>query len=850
MPPSRNLRHPARVARLPSRQINGYGSVAALLLASGAVALMYEVLWQRQFALLFGSSGPATALVLAAYFGGLGLGSLAARRHVSRLARPLRAYGMLEALIAAGALLTPLILAGVETIYPVLFARWADVPGVFGVARAVIACAALLIPTMAMGATLPVLGQWVDRHGDQLGVTAGGLYVANTAGAALGALAVPFVTLPWLGLRGSTLFCVVTNLLVAATAIAIDRRLARTTERPATSECPVSHPLSRPQPMDAFPAATFAAISGAATFALQVLWNRAFAQVHENSMYSFAVIVATVILALAVGGLVARLMLQRGIPERSIVGWGWLAGGLGVLVMPIVFVQWTQGLDYLVSDRGWIHSVGQLVMLATLLVFTPMALLGAVLPAIMHRAGRDGGPTSSGRVLGRLLAANVLGAVLGALLAGFVLPELLGLWLSLGVVGAGLAIGGCWIRLRQPNAGARRSRTGTVIVLTAAAASLALLITLPRVHLDQDDQLVALDEGIHGIVAVVERPGSRRLKLNNHYALGGTAATGDERMAVHLPLLLHPNPERVALLGLGTGISAGAVSFHPVRQVTAIELVPEVVTAARRHFAQENRGVLDDPRTRVVLDDARHHLRGSGERYDVIVGDLVIPWQAGEGALLTLEQFDAAHTALAPGGLYCQWLPLFQLSREEFEVIARTFLQVFPHTHVWRGDFSPGEPALALVGMVAPAIPDPEIVRRRLAAMSPDPANPHLQGPESVWMHWVGPLETRHLDEQDHRLNSENRPWVQLLGPLRHAGGRDGNLFVGRALEAWLDGVREDAQRETPALSLEQQRGLAAGAQLGDLLLCFQERDSVGAAAARDRLAQSLPAEVLRVLLP
>jgi spermidine synthase len=238
------------------------------------------------------------------------------------------------------------------------------------------------------------------------------------------------------------------------------------------------------------------------------------------------------------------------------------------------------------------------------------------------------------------------------------------------------------------------------------AATVAFFVTapasLPRVKLSGRDRLIHLTEGAFGSVAVVERNGQRRLKLNNFYVLGGTHAAGDERLQGHIPLLLHPHPERVAFLGLGTGITFSAIRFHPVRDALALELAPEIADAAREWFGDSNLGVLTDPRARLRVEDARIYVGTTRERFDVVVGDLAVPWRRGESSLYTRESFEAVRRVLTPGGLYCQWIPLYQISEAGFDSIAASFLDVFPQTTLWRGDFSAGDAAVALIGHTSP----------------------------------------------------------------------------------------------------------------------------------------------------
>ncbi len=822
----------------------GVGLLAGLFFASGALALVYEVVWQRQFALVLGSAAPATVAVLAAYFAGLGLGSWTLGRWAGRWRRPLLVYAGLEAAIGLGALLVTPLLGVFEEVYLGVLGGGGMAGGGVMAARLLVAFAAIFVPTFCMGGTLPVLSEWVDRGQKRLGVTAGALYVANTTGAALGAIAVPFWLMPLLGLQGTVWAAAAANGGLALVAWRLGSRVQEldTGARVEQAEARRAIETGKMKRGRARGVWALAGISGVATFALQVLWNRAFAQVHENSMHSFAVIVALVILALAVGAQAARMALKRGVAPSRLVAGAWTLAGGAIVAGPWLFFRWTDGLAYLSGGDDWGGQMRGLLGLGGGICFVPMALLGMGLPALMEQAGRDA-VDSSGRVLGRLFAVNVLGSVTGALAAGFLLPAWLGLWGALIWIGALLIAVAVW----WGGSGATR---WTVPVVAVVGAWLLQTVEPPRVRvaIDRGERLVSLAEGAHGVVSVVEREGSRRLKLNNHYALGGTAATGDERMQAHLPLLLHPQPRSVAFLGLGTGVTAGGAMFHPVERVVAVEIVPEAIAAAREHFAQANAGLMSDARVRVLAEDARHFLRGTDERFDVIVGDLVVPWRAGEGALLTLEQFEAARDALADGGVFCQWLPLFQLSEMETEILLRTFLSVFPEAEIWRGDFSPTEPAIALIGRQRSGTVGVQQVRERLTAMTPDSSNPHLAAAGTVWMHYVGSLTRADLPAGDARLNSENRPWVELLGPRLH-GGRNEAVFVGSELEAWLQKVRTRTLARERVLEEEQRRAMQAGAALAEMILKMREGDRGGAAEANERLRGLLPAETYRALL-
>jgi spermidine synthase len=817
-------------------------SLFALFFCSGAIALIYEVLWQRQFALVFGSAAPATAAVLAAYFTGLAAGSLALGTAAKRWKRPLRAYAVLEVLIGLGAFLVMPLLSGFERIYPWLFERFSSNHNLFFLIKSLLACLSIGIPTFCMGGTLPVLGQVVDHGERRLGISAGLLYVANTAGAGLGALAVPFLFLRNFGVSGTVWLCVGGNLLLALVAWQLDRCGAISgMEAPAVRDRIGS---SQRKPSWNRPVIALSLISGLVTFALQVLWNRVFAQVHENSVYSFAVIVAVFIFALAAGAQLARVSLRRRIAPERLIGCAWLFGGVLVATGPWLFLRLTGGLAYLASDAGWSDYAVKLIIVSAAVLFVPITLLGIGFPALMEVAGRRT-DANTGGLLGHLLAWNLLGSVAGALLAGFLLPNWFGLWSSMLLTAVLLVVAGIWqlasMKDRAANAGLR------LVLLAASCASVWPIskVEWPRVRIVAGERLVAISEGTYGIVAVAERANSRRLKLNNYYVLGGTASAGDERMQAHVPLLLHPSPRRVAVLGLGTGITAGGALFHPIDQVTAVELVPEVIAAARSYFSGANGGVLDHAKTQVVAEDARSYLRGTASRFDVIIGDLVVPWRQGEGALFTLEHFAAARQALAPGGLFCQWLPLFQLSEPEVQILLRTFLSVFPHASVWRGDFSPDQPSIALIGGLDPFELTPSDIERRLRELRLDPLNPQLAEPAAFWMHFVGALRTQDL--QGTRINREDRPWIELLGPMRPA--REA-LCVGRRFQAWLGQVKQQTRGRAPNLNAMEAAGFEAGDLMLEFTLLLSEGNQPGARAVQARLQRLLPEHAFKKIFP
>jgi spermidine synthase len=491
------------------------------------------------------------------------------------------------------------------------------------------------------------------------------------------------------------------------------------------------------------------------------------------------------------------------------------------------------GLDYVTGANLW-GSQAHVAGLAAAVLFVPTVLLGLALPSLMQQAGESahaGGPAA-----GAILAANTAGAACGPLLGLFALAPALGLWTAMSV--AGIAA----LSVATVAAAGASPATKRFLALASAAALLGLAASppasLPRMKVSPADRVLDVRDGAFGTVGVIEHEGQRRLKLNNFYLLGGSMAAGDERLQGHIPLLLHRNPERVAFLGLGTGISLSAVRFHPVIEAKALELVPEVVASARAWFAEANLGVLSDPRVHIRSEDARSYLGVTGDRFDVVIGDLVVPWRRGESSLYTRESFESVRHVLAPGGLYCQWIPLYQLSESEFDSIAASFLDVFPRTTLWRGEFNAGQPSVALVGHLDSRGLDVSVAdgRMRSLMVAPDRANPYLSHPAGLWLYFVGTLDPAEPRFQKAPRNRDGNPWIELSGPgsqLRIARG-EGGALVGRSLSTrfneWL--ALPLASEAISPFDEEHREWRRLGAQLFEASLRSFEGDD----AAADRL--------------
>ena len=808
----------------------------------------------RELGILFGNSAHATATTLAAFFLGIAAGGAVFGRRAGRIRRPLRAYGWLELGVAATALLYFGLLSLFHSLYAPLFAAFGDNRAAFVCVKFALALLVLFPPAFCMGGTLPLISQQLVRRRDRLGVTAARLYAVNTLGAALGAYFSAFHLIRHLGVTGSYAVSVAVTLTVAALALWLGGRTQPAAEPPRGAEPAMA--------LSARAVGALAFFSGLVTLALEVLWTRMFAQVLQNSVYTFAVILVIFLISLALGAALAGSLARRRAPVRATLGALLLGGGLLVAATPFAFWWITDGLAYVASQSGFGDYVLRVFACAAAVLLLPTAWLGIVFPYLLKVAEPWG--WSPGRTVGDLAALNTLGGVAGSLLAGFVMLGSLGLWDSLRAVAAAYALAALWLALAAPGSALSAARRALSLALPCA---LLLLLAapldasrLPLVHVDregQGEEVVEILEGSSATVAVVQRPDSLRIKLNNYYGLGGSGDRRQEAREAHLPLALHPAPASTFFLGLGTGITAGAALQHPIERLLVAELVPEVVTASRRHFTPWLNGLFTDPRAEIRIEDGRNVLAGTRQDFDVIVADLFLPWKAGTGSLFARELFEAGHERLAPGGIYAQWLLLIQLSEREFGSIARTFTEVFPRTTLWRGNYRVSHPLVLLVGERDPTPLDPVVLQQRLDAIAHLEENAARGGvgrgaaPASsaeLLLQYQGNLSQARALLAPYPVNSDDHPFIEFSAPVTHRRKRTGEAraFRGDALLAFFDALFEAAPpAQDPVLSglsLPQRALPAAGLELYRSRVLELAGDDDGAARARERYEQALDA--------
>ena len=750
---------------------------------SGAAALIYEVTWMRLLTLEMGRGVASTSTVLAAFMGGLAAGSAAGGYFARRISpsRALRLFATIETAIGALALLLPLELAAVG---PLLTRAYADgEPSVaFNVLRVALSLLLLALPAAGMGATFPLASRWMVPSASHAAVDAGRLYAANTIGATAGAIMAGFALLPAIGLKHTTQIGVLLSLGSAALAYLAQRASNFRTENPTkpirSRRKQTKHVRNMEQRSLTWIAAAVLALSGFASLTMQVVWTRLAALILGPTTYAFSVVVAVFIAGLAAGATLGSWLAGRtaqpilGLALTLLSALGLAAAATGGVDSALLFVA-----EMVTEDSGFGFLVArQALLVATLLV--PMTVaFGAVFPFAVAVGMKTNERIASD--LGILYALNTIGAVIGALLTGFVLIPSLGLHDTIRVMTIVVAASTFALVLIARERGRERGlafvASAIVLFLGFAQPSWDTRLLSSGIYKDTGrsgtpdletwlsaGRLLYYRDGATATVSVRESLGSRSLSLDGKVDASNQADMLTQRLLAHLPLLLHPRSDRVAILGLGSGVTLGAALKHPVRSVDVIEISPEVVEASR-FFDSENHRGLADPRTRLIIGDGRLHLARSRSKYDVIVSEPSNPWISGIASLFTREFFELTRQRLVPGGVLCQWAHTYDMSDTDLRSIVATFLSVFPDGSLWlvgKGD-------VLLIGSTAPLEKQfGHVVERwKRAGVAADLMDVGIQQPFGLLSMFVAQREALARYAQGAPIQIDDRTQLEYSGP-------------------------------------------------------------------------------------
>lgn len=685
--------------------------VFLLFFLSGMTSLVYQVVWVRKFGLVFGVTTYAVSTVLAAFFAGLAVGSFLAGRLIDRTRlHPLLVYGLMEGCVGVYALLLPLFLQGVEATYPLIYTQVAGSFSLFTLYRFLVSFVLLAIPTTLMGATLPVLSKLMVDREEVLGLGVGQLYAANTFGAVAGTFFAGFALIPALGVSSTTLAAAIGNFLLAGVAVLLSFTPELAPVRRAREGAPAAPtpiPLTRTDRI----ILALAFTSGLTILALEVVWTRSLVLILGSTTYAFSSMVTAVLVGIAAGSAAIAPIADRVRNRGALVALLLFVGGFCAVMgpaiinrLPFVFL----GLyDY--AYGVWELLIAVQFIVCFLVVFVPTFLSGASFPILVKMYSR--GEESVGRTVADVYAVNTFGGILGSLAGGFVLIKFLGLQPALTTAALVLmALGGLlamaiarpWGQMPRRAVAVGMALVVVLLVFVHPRFQTKLLFAgwgpyaggyyasrMAGYTVDVTDRymqgLLYHEEGVTASVDVMEDGWGDRIISVNAKPVATTYLYDMRalRMLGHLPVLLHPNPRDVLIIGLGAGVSSGIICTYPtVEEVTTVELCEEVPGGAAQ-FAEWNHNVLENPKLKLVINDGANYVKATRKQYDVISADPIHPFVSGAGTLYSREHWEICKRRLRDGGIIAQWLPLYHLSAADFATVVGTFSDVFPNCSMW-----------------------------------------------------------------------------------------------------------------------------------------------------------------------
>jgi spermidine synthase len=703
--------------------------ILLLFVGSGAAALIYEIVWFQLLQLVIGSSAVSLGVLLGTFMGGMCLGSLLLPRFVSARHHPLRVYAYIELGIGAIGLLVLLVMPLVGSLYT----AW----GGYGLGgfllRGIVAAICLLPPTLLMGATLPAVARWVQST--PAGVSwLGFFYGGNIAGAVFGCLLAGFYLLRVHDMAIATYVAVAINVGVAALALVI----APIALPSKVDDIHVEHELAAEDGTVALrPAATGAsvvyvaiALSGLCALAAEVIWTRTLGLLFGASVYTFSIILAVFLVGLGIGSSVGSLLARTSQHPRLLFGWCQMFAALsvawGAYVLAVSLPYWP--INPSISSNIWYNF--QLDLVRAFWTLLPAALFwGASFPlALASVLSRGQDP---GKLVGGVYAANTLGAIIGSLGASLLLVAWLGSQRAQQLLVALSAISGLLLLTQAVDRSpvARLRSLGFVgLLLVAGIAGLAIRFVPPMSELlvaygrysatwVNQSEIIYMGEGVNSSVAV-SRVRSGVLNYHNAGKIQASSEPQDmrlQRMLGHFTTLMPRNARSVVVIGCGAGVTAGAVSIDPrVERVTIAEIEPLVPEVVSTHFAEHNFNVVKNPKVQIRIDDARHFILTSREKFDAITSDPLDPWVKGAATLYTKEFFEAVRDHLNPGGVVTLFVQLYESNPAAVKSEVATFLEVFPNGAIWGNTHQGRGYDMVLLGQVEPLKIDVDEIQARL----------------------------------------------------------------------------------------------------------------------------------------
>lgn len=760
---------------------------------SGVCSLIDQVVWLRLLKLIIGNTVYASTVVVSVFMGGLAVGAALMGRRCERFRDPLRSYALIELAITLSVLLSPAALRGADAFYVWLWRGFSPGPAALVFWQVLLSALILLVPTILMGSTLPLLARFVTSVEQETGPLVGRLYALNMLGAAAGTFLAGFVLIRTVGVMGSLYAAALLNVGVACGGYLLHRLATSRVVRPSSlvvapnDERPATSDTSR------FGLALLAGgffLSGLACIGYELLWMRSIVHSIGTFTYVFSAVLTVYLVGNVIGTMIgSRIVRRLKHPAAAYAVVLLVLGATGVAYLPWLDLCNYRLLPWATTqpEISMLGSVMPLLMVrpmiqCIILFLAPSIVMGLGFPlmvqAWVNRVHRVGLST------GLAYSVNTIGGVIGGLLTGFVLIPLLGLQMSIVVLGLVVvwAAAFMWLAFMMPlthNWKIRLLAPLAAVFVSVFAARIPHDLFVRTVALSGQEfghEIVAMKEGINTTVSVHKDPRHGALYLyTSGRIVAGTSRgfRGDQKMLGHFPALLNQYAGQTLSVGYGTGESTACLALHDIDGINCVEIAPEVVEFAHEYFSELNRAGELDERENLIYMDARNYLHVTDESYDVIVSDCTgITHFAENGSLFTRDYFERARDRLTEHGMFMSWIDTYTTQNSAvMNSVLGTLMEVFPHVTLWYPTPEPA-PFFIVVGSRKPQRISIRHIRDELD--KPDVkaslATVNVRSALDVLSCYVADERDIRRFLREYRTNTDDRPFVEFVTSHARAG--------------------------------------------------------------------------------
>ncbi len=687
--------------------------IALIFVFSGATGLIYQIVWFKYLSLSVGNSTSAQMVVLATFLGGLAIGNHLFGRKSDIVSNPLKIYSFLEITIGIYAAAYPILHEVLSDVFFNVASSYSLQSGdvTYSILRLLLSSVLLLIPTIAMGGTLPLLTSFFVSKIDNTRKDVGTLYFLNSFGAVFGVFLAGFVFIETFGLETTIYIAGIVNLILGFVSYAISGKVEEHKLVNATSSNNIENKIILSK-SELKVVVVVAGLSGMAALIYEMAWVRLFINIFGSSTYVFSIMLAAFISGITIGSfIVSKSFLQKYNRLLLIAGsqFAIVLGTILALLLAERLPYYTWEIASLLNKTETTFSIFIFIefFISFVIMLIPTLFMGMTLPLIVEVVSHS--KLKVGASVGQIFSINTIGTVLGVLLTGLVFIPLWGMQGSFNIGILINIIAGVLIILTSKKInnlyrnGFLAVSLSIFIIYLMTSQDLGKNILLggvfkkfstnpPKTFYQysnsvKNKKLLFYKEGISANVAVIEGKDKHKQKILIINGKPDASSYGDMPTQVLLgqvPMMLHPNPQNIFVVGFGSGVTINSVLSHPVKNVTCSEISKEVIEAGNI-FKEENNNCLSDSRLKILIEDAHAALKLSKQDYDVIISEPSNPWIAGIGNLFSKEYFETCKNKLDTNGIMVQWFHLYETNDEVVKLVLNTFKDVFKYAQIWNG---------------------------------------------------------------------------------------------------------------------------------------------------------------------